>query len=650
MLYNTLFVYNYTIGETMTYLDTWTKSVKEPEKFWGEIAKELFWFKPPKQILDQSKAPFYKWFVGGETNICYNAVDRWANDAKHANRAAYIYENPVEKISKPITYTELLKAVNEVAALFQGLGLKKGDRVIIYLPMSIEANIATLACVRIGLIHSIIFAGFSKEAIAVRIDDATPKLIIVADGSKRGGKITPLKQLIDEAADIATFKVPHILVLNLGLQATKMVAGRDLDWKTELAKYAGKKVDCVPMKSEETSFILYTSGTTGKPKGAQRDTAGYMVAVYYSMFSIFGCTKDSIYFSTSDIGWIVGHSYIIYGPLLAGLTSIIYDGTPVDPEPGVWFQVVAKYKVDVMFSSPTAFRMLRKFDPQYIKKHDLSKFKYLFLAGEPLDPATYEWVHYALGDHVTVVDNYWQTESGWPMLANPVGTEKLPVKPGSPTKATWTWQLDVVDDAGKPVPADTKGYLVGFKPTPPGMMLTLWNDDARFLEAYWKKIPGQEVYFTGDYAIKDKDGYFFVLGRADEVIKVASHRLGTRELEELINTHPKVAENSTIGIADAVKGQVPICLVVLKAGIKGTPEIATEIRDLIRNGIGPIATPKEIVFVDRLPKTRSGKVMRRVIKAVAEGEKLGDLSTIEDGASVNEIKDAIDQIKKTMQK
>lgn len=630
---------------SMKYAEAYQLSVTDPEKFWTPIAKELYWKTPWRQVLDASKPPFYRWFVGGETNICYNAIDRWAT-GDHANRAAYIYENPAENKTIKITYAELLVQVNAMAGLLRHIGLKKGDRVIIYLPMSIEACIATFACVRIGLIHSIIFAGFSKEAIAVRIEDSEPQLIITADGSRRAGKVTGLKEIIDDAIGIAKFKVPKVLVKNFGIVNYTPVVNRDLDWDNQLKHCPIKKVDPVWMKSEEYSFVLYTSGTTGKPKGALRDTGGYMVAVYYSMFSIFGCNKDSVYFSTSDIGWIVGHSYIIYGPLLAGLTSIIYDGTPINPDPGVWFSVMEKNKVNVVFSSPTAFRMLRKFDTKYITSKDLSALHYLFLAGEPLDPATYEWIHGALGPKVVVVDNYWQTESGWPMLCNPAGVELLPIKPGSPTKPAWGWKLMVVDEKGTPVPANTKGFLVGEGPTPPGVMLSLYRDDARYLSSYWQIIPGKQVYFTGDYAIQDSDGYFFVLGRADEVIKVASHRLGTRELEELINTHPKVAENSVIGIADPVKGQVPIALIVLKAGIQGSPQLQEELRDLIRNGIGPIATPKSIVFVERLPKTRSGKVMRRVIKALAEGEKLGDLSTIEDGASVEEIRSAIDQLKK----
>jgi propionyl-CoA synthetase len=627
----------------MTYSEDYKKSVENPEEFWGKIANELFWYKKWDKVLDTSNPPFYRWFKGGETNICYNAVDRWAKDNEHKNRAAYIYENPVEGISKTITYSELLKLVNEVAGLFKHLGLKKGDRVIFYLPMSIEACVAALACTRIGLIHSIIFAGFSKESIAVRIDDAKPKLIICADGSKRAGKITPLKKIIDDAIDIAEYKIPKVLVLNLNIIDYNKVEGRDLDWKHEIENCPIKEVECVPLKSDDPSYILYTSGTTGKPKGALRDTAGYMVAGYYSIFSLYGCKKDSIYFATSDIGWVVGHSYTIYFPLFAGITSIIYDGTPIHPHTGIWFEIIEKVKADVVFSSPTAFRMLRKFPEENITKFDLSHLKYLFLAGEPLDPPTYQFAKKVLGK-TEIIDNYWQTETGWPVLCNPVGVDNIPIKPGSPTFPTWTWNLEVVDDDNKTVEAGMKGFLVAKPPTPPGHMLTIWGDDDRYNETYFKVLPGEPVYYTGDYAIKDKDGYYFVLGRADEVIKVASHRLGTREIEEVLNSHPSVAENMVIGIADPIKGQVPLVLVVLKENLVSSDELIHSLRQRIRDGIGPIAKPKEILVVSRLPKTRSGKVMRRIIKSIAEGNDIGDISTIEDSDSVKEVRDAIESV------
>lgn len=619
-------------------------SIKQPEKFWGKIAEELYWFKKPEKILDKSNPPFYRWFVGGKTNLCYNAVDRWATLDSHKDRAAYIYENPVNGVTNSMSYSELHVYVQKIAGMFVRMGLKKGDRVIFYLPMSIEACAAALACVRIGVIHSIIFAGFSKDAIAVRIDDAKPKLIISGDASERAGKITDLKGIVDEAIETAEFKVSKVLVVNFGIKPYTPIEGRDLDWEKQLEKCDLKEVECVEMASDDPSYILYTSGTTGTPKGAVRDTAGYMVALYYSIFSLYGCAKDSIYLATSDIGWVVGHSYTIYAPLIAGLTSIVYDGTPLhgkggEENPGIWFETMAKLKTDVVFSSPTAFRMLRKYPEEWITKHDLSHLKYLFLAGEPLDPATYEFAKRVLGD-TKIIDNYWQTETGWPVLCNPIGVDTIPIVPGSPTFPAWSWNLLVVDEKGKEVKHDVKGYLVAKGATPPGFMLTVYGDDQRFIDSYWKVLPGN-YYATGDYAIKDKAGYYYVLGRADEVIKVAAHRLGTREIEELLNGHEAVAENMVIGIAHEVKGQVPLVLVVLKQDIEWNDEIKNELRETIRNGIGKIATPQDILCVTRLPKTRSGKVMRRIIKSIAEGKDVGDISTIEDKTAVEEVRDAI---------
>lgn len=622
-------------------------SIKNPDKFWGKIAEELFWFKKPEKILDKSNPPFYRWFVGGKTNLCYNAVDRWAKLDTHKDRAAYVYENPVNGVTTSMTYSELLVYVQEIAGLFQRMGLKKGDRVIFYLPMSIEACAAALACVRIGLIHSIIFAGFSKDAIAVRIDDAKPKLIICGDASERAGKVTDLKGIVDEAIETAEFKVPKVLVVNFGIKPYNPVEGRDLDWEKQLEKCDLKEVECVHMNSEDVSYILYTSGTTGKPKGAVRDTAGYMVALYYSIFSLYGCKQDSVYLATSDIGWVVGHSYTIYAPLIAGLTSIVYDGTPIhgksgEENPGIWFETMAKLKTDVVFSSPTAFRMLRKYPEEWITKHDLSNLKYLFLAGEPLDTGTFSWLQGVLGDTM-IIDNYWQTETGWPVLCNPVGVDDIPIVPGSPTFPTWGWDLLVVDENGKEVKHDVKGFLAARPPTPPGFMLTVYGDDQRFIDSYWKVLPGN-YYATGDYAIKNKNGYYFVLGRADEVIKVASHRLGTREIEELLNSTDHVAESMVIGIKDEIKGQVPLVLVVTMQEVEWSDEVKQDLVQAIRNGIGPIAKPKEILCVTRFPKTRSGKVMRRIIKNIAEGKEIGDISTIEDRAAVEEVRDAIHSV------
>lgn len=615
-------------------------SRSNPEKFWGEIAENLHWYKKWDKVLDDSNPPFYKWFVGGETNTCYNAVDRWALGDKK-DQPAYIWESPETNQSQTITYGELYALVNQFASVLRNLGVQKGDRVVIYLPMVPEAAVAALACTRIGAIHSIIFAGFSVESIASRVDDAKPKVVLCADAGHRGGKPVPLKAFVDDGLERATHKVPHVVVLNRNLAPMNMVAGRDVDWYQMVKEKGNDTVECVPVKSTDPTYILYTSGTTGKPKGVVRDTGGHMVALYNSMSSIYDVRGTDVYWAASDIGWVVGHSYIIYAPLLAGLTSVIYEGTPVYPDPGVWFRLIEKHKVNCLFTSPTAFRGLKKFDEKYIREPDLSSLRSIFLAGEPLDVPTYEWATDVTGG-VSIIDNYWQTETGWPVLSNPWGTEKIKIKPGSPTYPAWGWDLKVVDPQGKEVPDGEKGFLIANPPTPPGVLLTVFGDDERFVNSYYRVVPGN-VYLTGDYAIKDKDGYFFVLGRADEVIKVAGHRLGTREIEEVICSHSAVAEACTIGIddPDGVKGQVPVAMIVLKQGINPSPELKAEIEQLVRNNVGAIAALNDIEFVQKLPKTRSGKIIRRVIKAIFEGKDTGDLSTIEDSTSVDEARGAI---------
>lgn len=626
-----------------TYKERYDLSRNDPTKFWGEIAESLHWYKKWDKVLDDSNPPFFKWFVGGETNTCYNAVDRWAKGEKK-DQPAFIWESAELNQSRIITYGELLTLVNQFASVLRNSGVEKGDRVVIYLPMVPEACIAALACVRIGAIHSIIFAGFSVESIAFRVDDAKPKVFLCADAGHRAGKPVPLKGFVDEGLARAQHKVPVVIVLNRGLVPVNMVQGRDVFWK-DIVKEKGKdKVDCVPVKSTDPSYILYTSGTTGKPKGVLRDTGGHMVALYNSMDSIYDVRGKDVYWAASDIGWVVGHSYIIYAPLLAGLTSIIYEGTPVYPDPGVWFRLIEKHKVNCLFTSPTAFRGLKKFEDKYITERDLSSLRSIFLAGEPLDVPTWEWVT-RVTKNVPIIDHYWQTETGWPVLSDPWGTEKIKLKPGSPTFPTWGWNLKVVDPQGKELPAGEKGVLVAVPPTPPGVLLTVFGDDDRYINSYYKVVPGN-VYLTGDYAIKDEDGYYFVLGRADEVIKVAGHRLGTREIEEVICSHPAVAEACAIGIEDpeGVKGQVPVAMVVLKGGQVGSPEMSAEINNLVRTNVGAIASLNDLKFVQKLPKTRSGKIIRRVIKAIFEGKDTGDLSTIEDGTSVDEVRDAIKHI------
>jgi propionyl-CoA synthetase len=627
------------------YEAVYRRSIEEPEAYWSEFAAELHWFKPWEKVLDNGNPPFTRWFVGGETNLCYNAVDRHAL-GKRRGQAALIWESAETGQSRTLTFFELYREVNRLAGLFHNLGVRKGDRIIIYMPMVPEAIFAMLACVRIGAIHSVVFGGFSVTSLASRIDDAEPVLIVTADAGMRKGQPVPLKEIVDKAlAEANTDSVRDVLVLNRGLVPVELKKGHDLDWYEQLAKRGERYVEPVPVASTDPSYILYTSGTTGKPKGVVRDTGGYMVALYASMSTIYNCGDGDVFWSTSDIGWVVGHSYIVYAPLLKGVPTVVYEGRPDHPDPGVWWRVIEKYGVTHVFTAPTALRALRKFPEHWMRDADISSLKLLFAAGEPLDAPTYEWATNTLG--VPVIDHYWQTESGWPMVTNPVGVELLPIKPGSPTKPAFGHRLEVVDADGNPVPAGEKGFLVEHGPLPPGTLLTLWNDDDRFVKGYWGHFKDKLLYMTGDYAIKDEDGYLFMLGRADEVLNVSGHRLGTREIEEVISAHPAVAEASVIGVRDELKGEDVLVVAVLKQHI--TPQmqddIANEIRQLVRERIGPIATPKAVHFVSMLPKTRSGKIMRRVIRAVYQGDNLGDLSTIEDDATVDMVREAIELLR-----
>jgi len=498
-----------------------------------------------------------------------------------------------------------------------------------------ETMVAMLACARIGAPHAVVFAGFSTESLADRIDDAGVKLVVCADAGKRKQKSVDLKGIADKALELAKNKVPVVIVLDRGLGNWNRVPGRDKIWSEEMAKHLGAKVDCVPVESSHPLYLLYTSRTTGKPKGVVRDTGGHMTALGSSMPLIYGTQPGDVYFSTSDFGWTVGHSYVCYAPLLAGLTTVVYEGTPDYPDPGIWWHVCEKHKVNVMFSAPTAMRMLRKFPSDWFEKHDLSALRYIFLAGEPLDEPTWQWAKDALKK--PVIDHYWQTESGWPMLSNMPGVEMLPFKPGSPTKAVYGWDLIVVNDNGEEVQAGTRGLLVARPPLPAGTFLTLWGDDERYVLTYWKHFQDKLLFYTGDYAIRDEEGYFWVLGRADEVINIAGHRLGTREVEEVISGHPAVAEASAVGVADELKGQAVVGFVVLKQGQEPSDATRKSIIGLVREKIGAIAAPRDVQFVRMLPKMRSGKVRRRVLKWLCDGAKMGDLTTLEDGASVEQL-------------
>ena len=622
------------------YQQFFRRSIEDKEAFWAEQAEDIYWHRRWDRVLDYDRPPFSRWFVGGETNTCYNCVDRHLEARGDQNAIVWI-STEVNK-TETLTYRQLYEQVNRYAAVLAAQGLVKGDRVIIYLPMIPEALVAMLACLRLGAIHSVVFGGFAPANLAARIDDARPRLMITADSGMRNGKPVPYKPLVDQAIELSKSPPEKVLLINRGLDPElNWVDGRDLDLPALAAAGDGAAVEPVWVESSDPSYILYTSGTTGSPKGVQRDTGGHLVALQASMKHIYACQPGETYWATSDIGWVVGHSYIVYAPLLHGMTTIVYEGTPLNPDPGIWWKIVAEQQVNVMFSAPTAVRILRKHDPKYMQQHDLSSLRTLFLAGEPLDAPSYHWIQDNLKD-VTVLDHYWQTESGWPILSNCAGVELEPVKPGSPTFPVYGWDMSVVEHGtGKIMGDGEKGVLVAKPPLPPGALSTVWGDDQRFLESYYGHFP-EQFYYTGDYAIRDSDGYYFVLGRADEVINVAGHRLGTREIEEAISGHPAVAEVAAVGVKDEVKGQAVVAVVVLKNDVTlSDEEISVAIKKQVDEQVGPIARPREVHVVAGLPKTRSGKVIRRAIIAMAEGRDAGDLSTLEDQSTIEEIKKAI---------
>ena len=613
------------------------RSVKDPQGFWAEQAQLIEWQKPFDQVLDYSNPPFAKWFVGGKTNLCHNAVDRHLKD--RADQQALIAVSTETDQEKTYTFKELHTEVNRMAAILKANGVVKGDRVLIYMPMIAEACFAMLACVRLGAIHSVVFGGFASHSLASRIDDAKPKMVILADAGARGGKPVPYKPLLDEAITLSAHKPEKVLLIDRKLVEYNKVAGRDLDYATERAKVMDAQVPCEWLDATDPSYILYTSGTTGKPKGVQRDTGGYAVALAASMRHIYGGKPGEAMFTTSDIGWVVGHSYIIYGPLLNGMATIMYEGTPLRPDAGIWWQLVEKYKVSVMFSAPTAVRVLKKQDPAFLTKHDLSSLRALFLAGEPLDEPTASWIHDAIKK--PIVDNYWQTETGWPMLAIQRGVEVMPHKFGSPGVPSFGYNMKLLDDAtSAELGADQKGVIAIEGPLPPGCMQTVWGDDERFIKTYWESVPGKMVYSTFDWGIKDKDGYFFILGRTDDVINVAGHRLGTREIEESIASHPNVAEVAVVGVEDKLKGQVAVGFAIAKDANK-TETLEAEILKTVDSQLGAVARPARVYIVAALPKTRSGKIVRRSLQAVAEGRDPGDLSTMEDQSVLAQIKTLI---------
>jgi propionyl-CoA synthetase len=628
---------------TPTLKDVHERSIRERESFWAEQAQLIDWNEPFVQVLDYSRPPFTRWFVGGKTNLCHNAVDRHL--ATRADRPALVYESTEVDVSRVYTFAELHREVVRMAAVMRSLGVGRGDRVIIYMPMIPEAVFAMLACARIGAIHSVVFGGFASHSLASRIDDAEPTLVVSADAGSRAGKVIEYKPLLDAALKLATRAPEKVLIVDRGLAAFERVPGRDEDYAALRAKHLDDEVPVEWLESNEVSYTLYTSGTTGTPKGVQRDVGGQAVALAASMKYIFCGNAGETYFSTSDIGWVVGHSYIVYGPLIAGMATILYEGTPLRPDAGILWRLVEKHRVSVMFSAPTAIRVLKKQDPSWLTKYDLSSLRALFLAGEPLDEPTARWIAEAIGK--PVIDNYWQTETGWPILTVAHGIEKTEPRFGSPGMAMYGYDLRLLDErTGEEVGDNEKGVVAMIPPLPPGCMQTVWRNDERFLQTYFSTIPGRQAYSTFDWGIRDDDGYYFILGRTDDVINVAGHRLGTREIEETLSSHPAVAECAVVGVADSLKGQVATAFVVLKdpsraAGPDARLALEGELMGTVDKRLGAIARPNRVHFVTMLPKTRSGKVLRRSIQALCERRDPGDLTTIEDPGALDQVRDAV---------
>jgi propionyl-CoA synthetase len=626
----------------MSYADFYRRSIEDRDSFWAEQARLIDWKQQPRTICDHSQPPFTRWFTGGTTNLCHNAVDRHLKD--RPDQAALIYVSTETGAERTYTFRQLHGEVQRAAAALRSLGVRKGDRVLIYMPMIAEAAFAMLACARIGAIHSVVFGGFASVSLASRIEDATPKVIVSADAGSRAGKVMAYKPLLDEAIRLSRHKPEAVLLVDRGLAAMKRATGRDHDWAELTQQHDSAQVECEWLDSTDVSYTIYTSGTTGRPKGVQRDVGGYAVALAASMKHIFLGEPGETYFSTSDIGWVVGHSYIVYGPLIAGMATIMYEGLPIRPDAGIWWSLVEKYKVSAMFSAPTAVRVLKKQDPTFLRKYDLSSLKALFLAGEPLDEPTARWISDGLG--VPIIDNYWQTESGWPILTIANGVEKQPSKFGSPGVPMFGYDVKLVHEStGQELTApNEKGVVVIEAPTPPGFMQTIWGDDGRFVKTYWETVPGRTVYSTFDWGIRDAQGYYYILGRTDDVINVAGHRLGTREIEESISSHPNVAEVAVVGVADSLKGQVAMAFVVPRdasaiADTGSKLKLEGDIMKVVDDQLGAVARPSRVHFVNLLPKTRSGKLLRRAIQAVAEGRDPGDLTTIEDPTALQQIRD-----------
>ncbi len=616
-------------------------SIENPEKFWGEAAKSITWYKEPEVVLDDSNAPFYKWFPGGKMNTCYNAIDRHVEGGR-ADQTAIIYDSPVTNTIKKISYKELLDQVATFAGGLASQGVTKGDTVVIYMPMIPEAAVAMLACARLGAVHSVVFGGFAPHELAIRIDHAQPKLIITASGAIEGAKTLAYKPLVDSAIEQSTHEVANVVVFQRDFIKSDMIEGRDIDWNDLVA--ASEPVGCVEVDATDPLYILYTSGTTGMPKGVLRDNGGHAVALYWSMKNLYDINPGEVWWSASDVGWVVGHSYIVYAPLLQGSTSVFYEGKPIGtPDAGAFWRVISEHKVKSLFTAPTAFRAIKKEDPNgdFIKKYDISCFECLYLAGERTDPDTLHWAEDMIG--VPVIDHWWQTETGWAIVGNCRGIEELPVKEGSPTKAMPGYDVQVVDDDCQEVPAGTEGNIVVKLPLPPGTLTTLWRNEERYIKSYMTQFPG--YYETSDGGYIDADGYVYVMGRMDDVINIAGHRLSTGAMEEIISNHPDVAECAVFGADDQLKGQLPVGLFVVKAGVtRGEAEIKDELVKMVRESIGPIACFRDAKQVVRLPKTRSGKILRGTMRSIANNKDYKMPSTIDDPVILDEITESLTEM------
>jgi propionyl-CoA synthetase len=623
------------------YEEIFRMSIDDPEGFWGEAAEAITWYKKWDKVLDASNPPFYRWFVGGEMNTCYNALDRHVEGGR-AEQTALIYDSPVTKTIQKFTYRDLLGQVSRFAGVLKNLAIHKGDTVIIYMPMIPQAVVAMLACARLGAIHSVVFGGFAPHELALRINDAKPKIVISASGAVEVTRLIEYKPLLNKAIELAAHKPGKCIIFQRTILKADLIPDRDFDWDELMA--GAEPVPCVPVKATDPLYILYTSGTTGKPKGVVRDNGGHAVALRWSLEYIYDTKPGEVYWAASDVGWVVGHSYIVYGPLLAGCTTILYEGKSVGtPDPGAFWRVISQHGVKTLFTAPTAFRAIKKEDPQgtYVGKYDLSGFRYLFLAGERLDPDTYHWAHNLL--QKPVIDHWWQTETGWPITANCMGIEQFPVKPGSCTKPVPGYDVRVIDSLGRTLRPKEEGLVVVKLPLPPGTLPTLWNADARFIEAYMKIFPG--YYFTSDGGYMDEDGYVHIMGRVDDVINVAGHRLSTGAMEEVVAQHQDIAECAVIGAHDQLKGQLPVGFVVLKSGaVRDEAELKRELVQMIRDEIGPIACFKEAVVVPRLPKTRSGKILRSTMRKIADAEPYAMPSTIDDPSILGEVEEALKRI------